>query len=62
MQELENLFDKPLLIPVHPTQSPPAGSGGPPPYKVGLQKDKNNSFLITNPQAIFKVFQKDQFL
>lgn len=32
------------------------------PFKVGLEKDYTNTFLITNPMAIFKVFQKDQFL
>ena len=32
------------------------------PFKVGLEKDYTNTFLITNPLAIFKVFQKDQFL
>ena len=31
-------------------------------YRVGLEKDFSNTFLVTNPQAIYRVFQKEQFL
>lgn len=62
LQELENLFDRPCLIPVQVVNQVPGAAPAQTPFKVGLEKDKANAFLVTNPQAIFKVFQKDQFL
>lgn len=29
---------------------------------MGLEKDYGNTFLITNPMAIFKVFNREQFM
>ncbi len=61
LQELESLFDRPYLV---PAQGAPAEAGikGPAPFKIGLEKDYSNTFLVTNPLAIFRVFQKEQFL
>ena len=70
LQELESLFDKPCLIPVvmpdttsrqaipkdQPAQVAPTS------FKIGFEKDSTNTFLITNPMAIFNVFSPELFL
>lgn len=43
LQELESLFDRPC---VQPPTDPKAS------FKLGLEKDYSNTFLITNPLAL----------